>query len=479
MTPQDAVTETKSSGRSGRRRAFDQADVSKLFEKLPPHAAEAEMSLLGAMLMEPAVIGDVVQILRDGGDFFSGSNGVLFDVIVELYDRHSSLDLVQLHQTLIDRDLLGTIGGQEYLVDLAESVPTAAHALHYAKLVRDKAIVRHLIHVAGEIIHESHHNPGDAQSILDECEQKIFTIAERYESSEFESLGELLDELRDRVYSREMPAPGLRTGFYDMDRMTGGLQPGELLILAARPSMGKTALALNIAEQVSMENRSSIAFFSLEMSKDQLVQRLVAGRCGVDVQKLRQNMLNEAERASVRDACVQLRDETNILVDDTPALTLLQLRAKARRMVAKHEAKAIFVDYLQLLNASGSAESRQVEVSQLSRGLKALARELSVPVVCLSQLNRGPEQREGHKPRLSDLRESGAIEQDADVVFLLHREDYYHKEDEHWEPTHVAEVIIAKQRNGPTGLVKLRWDSGSTRFTNLTYIAGDDYEGMS
>jgi replicative DNA helicase len=289
-------------------------------------------------------------------------------------------------------------------------------------------------------------------------------------------LHELLAETLKFVET-DGPTSGLLTGFHDYDEMTGGLQNGELTILAARPAMGKTALALNVAEQISSGSTSlsggdpkPVGIFSLEMGKGQLAQRLVSARAGVDVQKLRRNMINREELPRVRDACLEL-SRLPMLIDDVASITLLQIRAKARRMKAKHNIRAIFIDYLQLVSVGHRVESRQIEVSEISRGLKALARELEVPVVVLSQLNRNPENREGHRPRLSDLRESGSIEQDADVVLLLHREDYYHKDEDGYEPSNTAEIIIAKQRNGPTGTVRLQWESRTTRFHNLASYA--------
>ena len=490
MSQQDALTEAKpyakdrdprnpgGSGR-GQRKRIDPVEVGKLFEKLPPHAIEAEMSLLGSMLLDPQVIGEVVQVIRGGDDFFKPAHGAVFDSIVELYDKYSRLDLVTLHQLLLDRGVLAEIGGEDYLAELAMSVPSAAHAEYYARLVRDKAIIRQLIGIAGEIIFDAYNSPDAAQEILDTSENRIFHIAERYDTSSFSMLHDLLTETLKFVET-DGPTSGILTGFHDYDEMTGGLQNGELTILAARPAMGKTALALNIAEQIAsgIVNRGEpcpVGVFSLEMGKGQLAQRLVSARAGVDVQRLRRNMINREELPRVRDACLEL-SRLPMLIDDVAAITLLQIRAKARRMKAKHNIKAIFVDYLQLISVGHRVESRQIEVSEISRGLKALARELDVPVVCLSQLNRGPENREGHWPRLSDLRESGSIEQDADVVLLLHREDYYHKEDSDYQPTNIAELNIAKQRNGPTGVVKLQWESRTTRFNNLAAYASQPRE---
>jgi len=447
--------------------------LSSLFERLPPHAIEAEMSLLGSMLLDPRVIGDVVLILGGGDDFSKPSHGVLYDAMVELYDERASLDLVQLHQLMVDRGTIEEVGGPDYLVELAESVPTASNAAYYARLVKEKATIRHLITAAGEILYEAYHAPDDARTILEQAEQRIFQIAQRSEQSAAESLQDLVDQLMQQLAANEgQQITGVPTQFAELDEMTGGMQKGELLILAARPSMGKTALALNIAEQVAAKGKS-VGVFSLEMGKQQLVQRLLCAVSGVDSQRVRRNILNRTEWDRLLRACDQL-EHAPIYIDDTPGLTLLQLRAKARRMVARHGIEAIVIDYLQLMTAGGRTESRQQEVSAISRGVKAMARELDLPVLCLSQLNRAAEQREGHRPRMSDLRESGSIEQDADVIMMLHREEYYHQADPAWaemneDKVGVAELILAKQRNGPTGTVRLVWDSGCTRFRSHSW----------
>lgn len=455
-------------------KAHDPQVLSKLFEQLPPHAIEAEMSLLGSILIDPQVLGDVVLSIKSGDDFFKPANGAIFDVIVHLYDTTSSLDLVQLNQTLIDRNILKDVGGLEYLVELAGSVPSAANAKHYARLVREKAMIRRLIAAAGEILYKAHNAPEDARSILDQAEQAIFQIAQSSTTSEHQTLRELIQDAMMILETMDGRAvTGVPTGFIELDQLTCGLQPSELIILAARPSMGKTAFALNIAENMAIKD-IPVAVFSLEMSKQQLAQRLLSSRSGIDLQELRRGIPSR-HKSRLMTACDELKS-VPMLVDDSPGLSLLQLRAKARRMVSKHGIRAVLIDYLQLLSVGGRVESRQVEVSEISRGLKAMARELNLPVICLSQLNRSPDQREGHRPRLSDLRESGSIEQDADVVCMLHREDYFHQGDEDWleknyDKRGVAELIVAKQRNGPTGTIKLSWISSSARFRDYTAAA--------
>ena len=426
------------------------------------------MSLLGSILLDPQVVGDVVLVIRSAEDFYKPANGAIYDTMVELYDKHASIDIVQLNQALADREILDSVGGLNYLVELADAVPSAANAAHYARLVREKAMVRRLIEAAGDILYDAYHSPDQAETILDQAEQRIFDIAQQSQHSKIESLHELIKQTISLLEASEgQQLTGLPTGFVELDELTGGLQRGEMIVIAARPSMGKTALALNIAEQMATQGLS-VGIFSMEMSKQQVVQRILCARSGIDSQRLRRHMLRPDDIRALMAACDDLL-HAPIYVEDTPGLSSMQLRAKARRMVAQHEIKIIFIDYLQLMGLGGRIESRQLEVSEISRAVKAMARELNIPVVCLSQLNRSPEQREGHRPRMSDLRESGTIEQDADVVAMLHREDYYHQGDEAWfdanpDKAGVAELIIAKQRNGPTGTLKLSWIAACTRF---------------
>ncbi len=445
----------------------DDRSLADLFNALPPSAVEAEMSLIGSVILDPDVCGDVLQIIRDADDFFRPAHAELWSALVHLYDRHQSVDVVQLQQLLEDRGTLDRAGGIEYIIELADSVPSAANAVHYARIVREKSTVRQLIAAAGDILRNAYTNPDAASDLLDEAERQVFRIAQASESKQAVGLSALIEEAMERLEAADgQPLTGVGSGFGDLDVITGGFQPGELIILAARPSMGKSALALNVAENVAARGEA-VGIFSLEMSSAQLVQRVLASRSGVDGDRMRRNALRPNEFRALFAACDELRTAP-MYFDDTPGLTLLQLRAKARRMKQKHGLQAVVIDYLQLMTSGHRTESRQQEVSEISRGVKALARELNVPVLCLSQLNRAAEQREGHRPRMSDLRESGSIEQDADVIMMLHREAYYHR-DETWrddnpDKVNLAELIIAKQRNGPTGTVKLTWDSRSTRF---------------
>jgi replicative DNA helicase len=481
---------TGTNGRKGRPyQTAPPISAKELFERQPPQALEAEMSLLGSMILDPKVIPDALAFIRSEKDFFGESHAHIYRAVVDLYDQRHSGDLVQLLDLLRDRKVLDTVGGVDYLETLANCVPSAVNAPHFAKIVAEKAKLRRLIDTAGQILYDAYHagdlGPEGAREVLDKAEMSVFEIAQEQNATDPQALAELLEIELQRIEAADFEGGGLSgvaSGYYELDELLRGFQPGEFVVLAARPSMGKTALALNLAEQMALgglhaghagTRQVPVGLFSLEMSKNAIVQRLLSARSGVSSQALRGG--HTIPDKDLRELILAAEDLKNapIYIDDTPDLTVLNLRARARRMVAQHGVKAVMIDYLQLMSAPGAArESRQVEVAAISRGVKALARELKIPVICLSQLNRASESRVGNRPRMSDLRESGSIEQDADVVMLLHREDYYHVQDEDWKAENpdkigVAEVIIAKQRNGPTGLVKLFWDSKTTRFKNL------------
>lgn len=472
-------------GRAGavRRAMADPADVARLFSALPPSSVEAEMGVLGSMLVDPRVVPEVLGVLRHADDFSLPAHSTLFATMIELYDRATTLDILSLWQRLKDLGVLDDVGGDAYLQNLAEGVPSAANAVEYARIVREKATLRELIRAAGEILVDAHQPRNDATIVLEEAEQRIFNIAQHRESRSAESLEELLEATIKQIQESDgRHITGVPTGFDELDEMLSGLQPGEMTILAARPSMGKTALSLNVLENVAAAGHP-VAMFSLEMGKQQLVQRILCAKAGLDGQRLRRNMLRKEDYTRLFAAC-DLLQKSQIYIDDTPGLTLLQMRSKARRLRERFGIRMVVIDYLQLMSSGSRAESRQVEVSEISRGIKAMARELDVPVVCLSQLNRASEGREGHRPRMSDLRESGSIEQDADVVLMLHREEYYHLADPNWaeanpDKRNVAEVIVSKQRNGPTGTVRLMWDSRSTAFRNLAQGPGAGVEYRS
>jgi len=467
MEAMDQTTQGRRRMRENRL-VIDERALGRLYGALPPEAPEAEASLLGALFLDPGAIGDVLQVLRSGSDFSRPVHGAIFDAIVEIYDRTATMDIVQLAERLRALGTLDHVGGLDYLRELAESAPTAAHAVEHARLVRDKAIVRELIAAAVETLEASHRGEQHADEVLQAAEARIFSIAQRRETRLAASLDELLQETLAAIdRAAGLALTGISTGFEQLDDMTSGLQRGELVILAARPSMGKTAFALNVVEAMASRGHP-VVLFSLEMSRQQLVQRLLCARGGIDSHRLRRNRLNDEDRRALQFACGEL-STLPIHLDDTPALTLLQLRSKARRLKEKAKVEAVVIDYLQLMSSGSRAESRQLEISEISRGVKAMARELDVPVICLSQLNRASEQRQGHRPLMSDLRESGSIEQDADVVMMLHREEYYHLNDDEWRVSNpdkigATELIVAKQRNGPTGTARLMWDGRSMRF---------------
>ena len=454
-------------------------DVTRLFDRLPPHSIEAEISLLGSMILDWRIIGDVLNIVRSGGDFYKPAHAALYETMLQLYDEQGSMDNVQLIERLRTMELLAKVGGSDYLIELAESVPVPDHAPHYARIVRDYAKRRQLINAAGGILRNAYESEDPSDEVVDRAEQEIFKIAETGGENEPSKLSELVQNTFEQFERRHREGgtlTGISTGYHKLDETLSGLQRGEMIVIAARPSMGKTALALNIAEYISIDSAGGsgipVAVFSMEMGKQALAERLLCSRTGVDMQRFRRNMVRNDEIPVLQKVADELT-HSPMYIDDTPGLSIVQLRAKARRLAAQHDVDAVFIDYLQLMSNPGS-ESRQQEVSEISRGIKALARELNIPVIVLSQLNRNPEGRESKTPMLSDLRESGSIEQDADVVMMLHREAYYHIADQDWaeqnpDRANVADLIIAKQRNGPTGTIKLHFDAPTTRFNNPSF----------
>ncbi len=435
-------------------------------ERLPPQNQDAEMALLGAMMMSRDAVAEVIPIIGrgDSGWFYLPAHQKLFEALLDIYDDPSkAIDLVLVSDELRRRDLLDFIGGQEYMIQLAESFADWSNAEYYAKIVRDKGLLRDLIRCAGEIADQAYTGLDEAREILDVAEQKIFSVTESRISGHTVEIREAIARLAQQLELGERDVcTGLPTGFTALNEYTGGFQPGDFVVVAGRPSMGKTALGLAMARHAALHDRKPVVFFSMEMSIDQIAQRLLCAHTGVDSQKLRRRMLNEEEIKQLLYACEEFR-ETPLFVDDTPGMSVMEVRSKARRLKQRHDIQAVFVDYLQLMH-SPRAESRQVEIATISLGLKSLARELNIPVIAMAQLNRMPEGRSDKRPLISDLRESGAIEQDADVVLLIHREEYYKPEDE--SVKNQAELKIAKQRNGPTGSLILHFDKRITRFTD-------------
>jgi len=444
--------------------------TSQIRERVPPQDLDAEMALLGSMMMSRDAISDVIPIIGRGDSrwLYVPAHQKLFEVLLDLYDDPTkAIDLIVVSDELRRRDLLDFVGGQDYMIQLAESFAEWANAEHYARIVRDRGMLRDLIQCAGEISESAYACVDEARNILDVAEQKIFLVTEKRVSGQAASLRELIDRLNSQLQDRDgAGATGLPTGFTALDEMTSGFQPGDLIVVAGRPSMGKTALGLSMAQFAAVEGRHPVAFFSMEMSSAQVTERLVCSHGhGTDAHKLRKRMLSDEEiNYLLVKVCPELAGAP-LLIDDTPGMSAMELRSKARRLRQRHQIDAIFVDYLQLMHIPNS-ENRQVEIATISRQMKGVARELNIPVIAMAQLNRMPEGRSDKRPLMSDLRESGAIEQDADVVLLIHREEYYHPEKD--EVKGKAELIIAKQRNGPTGVVELSFNKKFTRFANFS-----------
>jgi len=433
-----------------------------------PESLAAEAAVLGSMIIDPECIGEVVEFLEVSA-FYRVEHQMIFDALVSLYEKNrgGAIDGVLLRDELEKCKRLEEVGGVEYLTKLAESVPSSANVMYYAGIVKDKMLLRELIAATGEILDDAYDLAGETKEKLDDAERRIFAVTDKNITGNAEAIKDLVARAYELIEKRDgSHVTGIATGYYELDDLTCGLQNGEMIIVAGRPSMGKTSLALNMAEHIGLVEKMPVAVFSLEMGRQQLAERFLCSVGEVDSQKVRRGLLGEEHYSRLVEAC-GLLSEAPIYVDDTSTLTPLELRAKSRRLKSLYGIRCVIVDYLQLMHlGSGRVESRQQEITTISRYLKALARELNVPVVVLSQLNRSPEGREGHKPRMSDLRESGSIEQDADVVMLLHREDYYHRGEKEYEPDNTADIIIAKQRNGPTGNVELVFREKFTRFEN-------------
>ncbi len=435
--------------------------------KVPPQNIEAEQSILGGILLENSAINSALEIISKN-DFYSEAHRKIFDVIVELSEKNEPVDLITLSNALKGKNMLDSVGGTSYLASLVDSVPSAANVSNYAKIVKEKAILRGLIGSATDIINSCYETGSDVDELLDKAEHSIFEISENKVRPSFFPIREIVkDSFRsiEELFSRKELITGVPTGFEKLDDLTSGLQKSELIIIAGRPSMGKTSFALNIAQYAALEAQTPAAIFSLEMSKEQLAFRLLASEAKVDSQRLRKGFLGETDWPKLTTAAGKLSDAP-IFIDDTPAITVLEMKAKSRRLKADQGLGLIIVDYIQLMRTGSYRESREQEISEISRSLKALAKELRVPVIALSQLNRKVEERPNRRPQMADLRESGAIEQDADVIAFIYRDEVYNKSDDNPEKG-TAEIIIAKQRNGPTGMVKLAFLERFTSFENL------------
>jgi replicative DNA helicase len=437
--------------------------------RTPPHSVEAEQGVLGSMLLSPReTIGECVEKINEEY-FYVPAHRTIYDVLVDLWNAGEGIDLITFTQVLRDRNLLDSVGGAAFVTNLFTFVPTAANVQYYLEIVRDKYILRQIISAATESVRRAYEEQDEVDSLLDEVEQKIFDVGEdRFKGQMLSMKDHAMQAIEtiEKLYERKGSITGISTGFVEFDRLTSGLHPSEMVVIAARPSMGKTALAMNIAEHVAVNEKLPLGVFSLEMSSQQLVQRLLCSRARVNLQRVRDGFLAERDFPSLTAAASKLA-EAKIFIDDSASLSILELRAKARRLKAQHDVELLIVDYLQLLRSTSrrAQDNRQLEISEISAGLKALAKELKIPVIVVAQLNRQPEQRTGGKPRLSDLRESGSIEQDADLVALLVRPELYEEDEEaRVEKAGEAELIIAKQRNGPVGEIPLTFLKEYTRF---------------
>ena len=437
-----------------------------LIKRVLPHSIEAEQAVIGAMLMDKEAILTSSEIVG-GDDFYQTAYGVIFEAIVEIYNEGKPVDLITLQSRLKEKDVPAEISSLEFVRDLVSVVPTSANVKYYAEIVSEKAMLRRLIKLNEEIENMCYLGKEPMEAVLETTEKKVFELVQKRNTGDFVPIKQVVLNALDKIEAASKNAgsvTGIPTGFLDLDYKTAGLQPSDLILIAARPSMGKTAFVLNIAQHVAFKANKSVAIFSLEMSKEQLVNRLFALEAQVDAQSLRTGNLKDSDWEKLIESA-GIIGKSKLMIDDTPGISISELRSKCRKMKLEHGLDLIIVDYLQLMTAriGSRSESRQQEISEISRALKGVARELNVPVVALSQLSRAVEQRPDHRPMMSDLRESGAIEQDADVVMFIYRDDYYNKDT---ELKNVAEIIIGKQRNGAIGTVNLTWLPQYTKFAN-------------
>ena len=434
--------------------------------KIPPHDIDAEQAVLGSMLTDKDAVAEAIETLKEE-DFYRDDNKAIFEAVLNLYSTSEPVDIITLKDELESMGKFEQVGGFEYLANLPDKVPTTANVQKYIKIVEEKSLLRNLIKTANEIIDLGYSSTEDVEDIMDKAERKIFDIMQRKSQKGYTPIKDVLVESftkLEELYNRKQHITGVPTGFVELDYKTAGLHGSELILVAARPAMGKTAFALNIAANAALRGNVPVAIFSLEMSKDQLVNRILCGEAMVDSNKVRTGKLEEDDWVKLAGAIGPL-SESEIYIDDTPGISIMEIRTKCRKLKMEKNIGLVVIDYLQLVQGSNKRSgSREQEISEISRSLKILAKEINVPVIALSQLSRAVEQRPDHRPMLSDLRESGAIEQDADIVMFLYRDDYYNKESEKKD---IAEVIIAKQRGGSTGTVELLWMGNYTKFVNL------------
>lgn len=434
--------------------------------KVPPHDEDAEQAVLGSMLTDNAAVMAAVEVLKEDA-FYREDNKIIYQAILNLYSKSEPIDIITLKDELESMGKFEQVGGFEYLASLPDKVPTTANVQKYIKIVEEKSVLRNLIKTANEIIELGYNPTEDVEDIMDGAEKKIFDIMQSKNTKSYTPIKDVLVESftnLEKLYNQKQHVTGVPTQFYDLDDKTAGLHGSELILVAARPAMGKTAFALNIATNAALRANVPVAIFSLEMSKDQLVNRMLCSEAMVDSNKVRTGKLDEEDWTKLAEAIGPL-SEAGVYIDDTPGISVMEIRTKCRKLKMEKNIGLVVIDYLQLISGSNKRNgSREQEISEISRSLKVLAKELNVPVIALSQLSRAVEQRDDHRPMLSDLRESGAIEQDADIVMFLYRDDYYNKESAEKD---IAEVIIAKQRGGSTGTVKLYWMGNYTKFVNI------------
>ena len=438
-----------------------------LIKRVLPHNTDAEQSVIGSMLMDKDAVTAAVDIVSED-DFYSRQYGVMFACMVELFNEGKPIDLVTVQEKLKEKDVPPEMSSLDFARDLVENVPTSANVKSYARIVHEKAVKRRLIRVNEEIANTCYADKEDMDTVLGTTEEKIFRVLQSKGSGDFVPIDIVTKKVMDKIqeaFKNGAPVTGIPTGFLDLDYKTSGMQPSDLVLIAARPSMGKTAFVLNVVETVALKKELPCMIFSLEMSKELLVNRLLSMESGIDAQKLRTGQLSAQDFEVLLQSAIRISNAKNLVIDDTPGIGMTELRSKCRKKKLESGLGLIIIDYLQLMSGSGKGnDNRQQEIAEISRNLKALAREMEAPVIALSQLSRACEARPDHRPMLSDLRESGAIEQDADIVMFLYRDDYYNKDSEH---PNEAEVIIAKQRNGPIGTVTLLWKPETTKFVNL------------
>ena len=435
-----------------------------IIKRVLPHSIEAEQSVIGSMMLDREAIVVASEMIL-GDDFYHKQYGIVFDTIVELHEEGRPVDVVTLQDRLKEKDVPGEVSSLEFIRDILTEVPTSANIKSYARIVAEKSTLRKMIRLNEDIANQCYGGKESIEVILEEAEKRIFELVQNRNSGEFVPIRQVVMNALEKIEAASKNSgrvTGIATGFLDLDYKTSGMQPADLVLIAARPYMGKTAFVLNIAQYVAFRLKEAVAMFSLEMSKEQLVNRMFSLESNVDAQNLRNGTLNDEEWEKLIESAGVI-GKSKLIIDDTAGISISELRSKCRKFKLEHDIKMIIIDYLQLMSGSGRSESRQQEISEISRSLKKLARELNVPVLALSQLSRAVEQRPDHRPMMSDLRESGAIEQDADVVMFIYRDDYYNKDS---EKKGISEIIIGKQRNGPIGTVELVWLPEYTKFAN-------------